>query len=86
MIETQKEVLAVLDDILSLKGRSAGFNEQTPLIGKVPELDSMAVAAVLTSLETRFGFTINDDEIDGTTFATVGTLVAFVDGKLSGRI
>jgi hypothetical protein len=39
----------------------------------------MAVASVLTSLEERFGFSIDDDEIDGATFATVGSLVAFVD-------
>jgi acyl carrier protein len=70
---------------LSLKGRSASFNAQTPLLGKLPELDSMAVASVLTTIEERFGFTIDDDEIDGTTFADVGNLVAFVEGKLSGQ-
>jgi acyl carrier protein len=48
----------------------------------VPELDSMAVASVLTSLEERFGFTIHDDEIDGSTFETVGSLVSYVRGKL----
>jgi acyl carrier protein len=42
----------------------------------------MAVAAVLTSLEERFGFTIADDEVDAAAFATVGSLVAFVEGKL----
>jgi len=82
---TQTEVLSVLDDVLSLKGRSAAFNAQTPLLGKLPELDSMAVASVLTMIEERFGFTIDDDEIDGTTFADVGSLVAFVEAKLSSQ-
>lgn len=72
----------MLDDVLSLKGRAAGFDRSTPLMSSLPELDSMAVAAVLTSLEERFGFTIEDDEVDAATFATVGSLVAFVEGKL----
>jgi acyl carrier protein len=81
-LDTRGDVLAVLDDVLSLKGRSAAFRDDMPLLGSVAELDSMAVANVLASLEQRFGFTIDDDEIDGSTFATVGTLVAYVRGKL----
>jgi acyl carrier protein len=81
-LDTREEVLAVLDDVLSLKGRAAGFGDSMPLLGSVPELDSMAVANVLTSLEDRFGFTIDDDEIDGSTFESVASLVAFVRGKL----
>lgn len=43
----------------------------------------MAAVAVLTSLEERFGFTIEDDDIDGSTFATFGSLVGFVESKLA---
>jgi len=82
-LHTRNEVLAVLDDVLSLKKRSANFADTTPLLGALPELDSMAVVSVLTSLEERFGFTVDDDEIDGKTFETVGSLVAFVQGKLA---
>jgi len=78
----QKEVLSILDEVLSLKGRSSGFGASTPLLGAMPELDSMAVVALLTSLEDRFGFSVDDDEIEGATFATVGSLVAFVEQKL----
>jgi acyl carrier protein len=81
-LDTRNQVLSVLDDVLSLKGRAAGFGDSMPLLGSVPELDSMAVANVLTSLEDRFGFTIDDDEIDGSTFESVASLVAFVRGKL----
>jgi acyl carrier protein len=84
-MDTRGEVLAVLDDVLSLKGRAATFPDNLPLLTSVPELDSMAVANVLTSLEERFGFAIDDDEIDGSTFETVGSLVAFVRGKCEGR-
>ena len=79
---TQQEVLSILDEVLSLKGRSSGFTDSTPLLGAMPELDSMAVVALLTSLEDRFGFSVDDDEVDGATFATVGSLIDFVEQKL----
>jgi acyl carrier protein len=80
-LDTRTETLAVLDEVLGLKGRAARFDDATQLLGAVPELDSMAVIGILTSLEDRFGFEIEDDEIDGSTFATVGSLVKFVQGK-----
>ncbi|WP_126445737.1 acyl carrier protein [Sulfuricystis multivorans] len=83
-MNTQQEVLALLDEILSLKGRATGFSAETPLLGAIPELDSMAVVAVITGLEERFGFVVEDDEIDGSTFASVGALVGFVEAKLAG--
>lgn len=82
-LKTQTEVLLILDEILSLNGRSTSFSSKTPLLGAIPELDSMAVVALLTQLEERFGFSVEDDEIDGATFATVGSLVDFVDQKLA---
>lgn len=81
-LDTKQVVRAVLDDVLSLNGRAARFIDTTPLLGNVPELDSMAVVGVLTSLEERFGISVDDDEIDGSTFGTFGSLVAFVDRKL----
>jgi Acyl carrier protein len=82
-MDTKDEVLSILDEVLSLKGRSRSFSLETPLLGAIPELDSMAVVALITSMEERFGFIVDDDEIDGTAFATVGTLVDFVQGKLA---
>jgi acyl carrier protein len=43
----------------------------------------MAVVGLINMMEERFGFVVEDDEIDGSTFATVGSLVDFVDGKLA---
>ena len=80
-VALDKEILNVLDEALSLKGRSASFGRDTPLLGALPELDSMAVLTVITLLEERFGFTIHDDEIDGAVFATVGSLIDFVSAK-----
>ncbi len=78
------EVLALLDDVLSLDGRALGFSADTPLLGDLPELDSMAVIAVIHEIEARFGIEVPDDEVDGNSFATVGTVVDFVT-RLSAR-
>lgn len=78
-----QEVLRVVDEVLSLNGRSAAFNRNTPLLGAVPELDSMAVITLITTLEDQFGLVVDDDDIDGATFATVGSLTDFVSGKLT---
>jgi acyl carrier protein len=80
-VDVRNDVLSVLDSVLSLRGRGTKLSDDTRLLGNLPELDSMAVASVLTSLEVRFGFTIHDDEIDGSTFETVGSLVSYVRGK-----
>ncbi len=76
------QVLTLLDEVLSLNGRSAQFSPATYLRGAVPEFDSMAVVAVLAALEDQFGIVVQDDEINGDTFATVGSLTRFVASKL----
>lgn len=73
-------VQEVLRDSLGL-GRLP-LPAHTALLGSLPELDSMAVASLLTALEQRFGIVIHDDEIRAQHFATVGTLADFVQGKL----
>jgi acyl carrier protein len=75
-------VLRVLDEVLSLGGRAKSFTRETALLGAIPELDSMAVVTLITSLEEQFGVVVDDDDIDGDTFANVGALVDFVSGKL----
>lgn len=77
------ETLTVLDEVLALNGRGLRFSPETPLLGAVPELDSMAVVALLTAFEDRFGVTIHDDDIDAAAFATVGSLVRFLQEKMA---
>lgn len=81
-MDIKNQVIAILDEVLGLNGRSSVFTLDTPLLGAIPELDSMAIVALLTMLEERFGFAVEDDELDGTIFASVGSLVGFVGGKL----
>lgn len=78
-----KETLRILDEVLSLDGRSSAFSRDTALLGAIPELDSMAVVTLITSMEEQLGIIVDDDDIDGSTFATVGSLADFVSGKLA---
>ncbi|NII59190.1 acyl carrier protein [Sphingomonas aerolata] len=80
--QVETTVRAVLADILGLSAeRVAAFTDATPLFGALPELDSMAVASVLTELEDRLGILIEDDEIDGEMLETFGALVQFAARK-----
>lgn len=82
--EIEATVRVVLRDVLGLSDTQAeGFDPTTPLFGALPELDSMAVAGVLTELEDRLGIVIDDDDIDGDTLETFGSLIRFAVGKVS---
>jgi acyl carrier protein len=75
----------VLRDVLGLSAeRVAAFEADTGLFGHLPELDSMAVAGLLTEVEDRLGIVIEDDEVDGEMLETYGALLAFVQTKRGG--
>lgn len=80
--QVEVTVRAVLVDVLGLSpDRAAAFTADTPLFGALPELDSMAVAGVLTEIEDRLGILIEDDEVDGEMLETFGALVGFAVRK-----
>jgi acyl carrier protein len=77
----EQQVIDTLQSVLNL-GAAERLKADSPLLGSVPELDSMAVVSILTALEEQFGIVVDDDEVDGRTFATVGSLIDFVQSKL----
>ena len=80
--QVETTVRAVLADVLGLApDRVATFDANTELFGALPELDSMAVAGVLTELEDRLGIVIDDDEVDGEMLESFGALTRFAAGK-----
>lgn len=80
--EVEDTVRAVLRDVLGIApARAAAFNEATLLFGSLPELDSMAVAGLLTELEDRLGIIIEDDEVDGEMLESFGSLLQFARTK-----
>ena len=80
--QIESTVRAVLRDVLGVsEARAAAFRSETPLFGALPELDSMAVAGLLTEIEERLGILIEDDEVDGEMLETFGALVRFAASK-----
>ena len=82
-MEILGEIKRILGDVLQLGERVNRFDQNTKLLGSIPEFDSMAVVSVITAMEEQFGITVDDDEIQAETFETLGSLVAFVKEKLS---
>ena len=78
-----EDVRNILGDVLSLGDAKNSLKENSALLGSIPELDSMAVVNVIAALEEHFGIVVEDDEISASTFETLGSLAAFVAGKLA---
>lgn len=79
-------VRAVLKDVLALGAdRVAAFDDDTALFGALPELDSMAVAGVLTEIEDRLHILIEDDEVDGEMLESFGALRRFAEAKVAAK-
>lgn len=80
--DTDVRLRAILREVLGLKPlQVARFDAETELFGALPELDSMAVAGLLTEMEDRLDIVIEDDEVDGELLSTFGNLLAFAEAK-----
>ena len=77
-----RKLRKILEDVLGLtSGQADRFTNETSLFGDLPELDSMAVAGLLTEMEDRLDIVIDEDEIDGELFETYGNLLDFAVSK-----
>lgn len=76
------DVKDVLNSVLQSPDIVDHLTMDSPLLGAIPEMDSMAVVSILTTLEEQYGFFVEDDEIDAAVFETVGALVKFVEQKV----
>lgn len=77
------EVRDVLVATLGIEDRGAGFDAATPLLGTLPELDSMSVLELVYAIETRFGVEVDGEEVTVEVFETLGSLTDFVAAKLA---
>lgn len=77
------DLLNILDQAMALQGRARSFTESTPLLGALPELDSMAVVQVLEGIESHYGLMLDDAAVSAEVFATVGSLAGFVQSSLA---
>jgi acyl carrier protein len=79
---TLDKIRQVLTDTLQLGERGKLIDSQTQLMQDIPELDSMAVVAVVAALEEAFDIVIDDEDMTAERFSTLGTLTELVDTKV----
>lgn len=78
----ENRVKSILKDILGLsQSQIDALNSDSELFGAIPELDSMAVAGLLTEMEESLDIIIDDDDVDAELFETLGSLTAFAEAK-----
>ena len=81
-MDIQSDIIGILQTTLGVPEGSIAPDRDTPVLGAIPEMDSMSVVGILVSLEEQYGIMVDDDEIDAEVFATVGSLTDFVESKL----
>lgn len=79
-IDNVKEVLI---ETLGVEDRAGTLDADTPLLGSLPELDSMAVLELVLDLERQFGIAIEGEDVTAEVFETLATLTVFVNSKLA---
>lgn len=75
----------LLQEVLALEPGWLSHGRATPLLGALPQLDSMAAVAVLSEIESRFGIRIDDEDVGAEMFASFGDLLDFVTARLDNR-
>lgn len=75
-------VVGLIGEVLQLDEIVIKLQQESPLLGAIPEFDSMAVVTLLTAIEEEYDIMIDDDEVDADIFETVGSLVQFVEQKI----
>ncbi len=80
----ENRIKSILRDILGLSQSQVDeLDSDSELFGAIPELDSMAVAGLLTEMEESLNIMIDDDDVDAELFETLGSLTAFAEAKAS---
>ena len=78
----EQRLRLILVDVLGLTSvRAAALHAQSGLFGALPELDSMAVAGLLTEIEDQFHIIVDDEEVNGDMLETFGSLSAYIASK-----
>lgn len=72
----------ILESAIGKRSMPGRLDDSTPLLGTIPELDSMAVLGILTQIQDDFGVEIADDEVSAEIFETFGALRRFVESKV----
>lgn len=82
-LSVESALRGILESAIGKRAMPARLDDDTALLGSIPELDSMAVLGILTQVQDDFGVQIDDDEVSADIFQTFGDLKRFVEAKLA---
>ena len=77
-LEVANTIKQLLIDTLSLDISVAELDDDTLLLGNIPQFHSMAIVSVITAIEESFGFMAEDDDLSAEVFESVDSLIHFV--------
>ncbi|MEU6138158.1 phosphopantetheine-binding protein [Nocardioides sp. NPDC047086] len=75
-------VAGAITEVIGPDHSAGTLTADTLLFGSLPELDSLALVELITVLEDRFGFEMDEDDINAEVFESVGSLAGYVRGQL----
>ena len=75
-------VCTLLTERLGLDAHDGPRDETTGLLGQGIGLDSVEVLQLVSAIEEAWGLTIEDDDLQREHFATLGTVVTFIQERL----
>jgi acyl carrier protein len=81
-LEVANTIKQLLIDTLSLDISVAELDDDTLLLGNIPQFDSMAIVSVITAIEESFGFMAEDDDLSAEVFESVDSLIHFVTERI----
>lgn len=81
-IDTSSELKSLLAHTLGMPEVPSLWTDDMPLFGNIPDLDSMAIVALVTAIEEHFAVEFVDEDMTMDTFANLAKLAAVVQGKL----
>lgn len=83
MTSLMNNIKRILRDTLVLSNEQVDqLKANSPLLGAIPELDSVGVVSVLIALEDDYDIVVEDDEISAEVFKTLGSLSEFLQHKI----
>ena len=65
----------------SIGGTGQDLERDSPLMGRFPEFNFRTVAGIVSAIEEQTACSVDDKEITGEIFETVGTLADFIESK-----
>ncbi|WP_217876638.1 acyl carrier protein [Pseudoalteromonas shioyasakiensis] len=75
-MQITQQLKQILAQVLNID--TSDFTENTPLLGAIPEFDSMAIMTLLMELENQFSFSISNAELEAEQFESVASLQQFI--------